>query len=76
MLGLKDSKKNTFSQRLLGVKGMFKKAYDDASKLNTEMQEVIDSTREEIKSLETKIGETSVIQKEAKEFMSNLEKFI
>mgnify|MGYP003590506400 CR=1 FL=1 len=34
----KEVTKPSFQERLTGVKSMFKKAHEDASKLNTEMQ--------------------------------------
>lgn len=55
---------------------MFKKAHEDASKLNAEMQADIDSKKQKIELLESEIGFISETQKEAQEFMSNLEKFI
>ena len=57
---------------------MFKKAHEDASKkkLNAEMQADIDSKKQKVKLLEDEIGFISETQKEAQEFMSNLEKFI
>lgn len=60
-------------------KSMFKKAHEDASKkkkLNAEMQADIDSKKQKVKLLEDEIGFISETQKEAQEFMSNLEKFI
>ena len=54
----------------------FKKAHEDASKLSTEMQADIDSKKQKIELLESEIGFISETQKEAQEFMSNLEKFI
>lgn len=55
---------------------MFKKAHEDASKLSAEMQADIDSKKQKVKLLEDEIGFISETQKEAQEFMSNLEKFI
>ena len=68
--------KPSFKERLTGVKSMFKKAHEDASKLNTEMQNEIDDYKMLIASYEVKIEDVSTTQKETQEFMSNLEKFI
>ena len=55
---------------------MFKKAHEDASKLNAEMQASIDSKKEMIASIEADINTIATTKKEARDFMSNLEKFI
>lgn len=68
--------KPLFKERLTGVKSMFKKAHEDASKLNTEMQNEIDNYKMLIASYEVKIEDVSTTQKETQEFMSNLKKFI
>lgn len=67
--------KPSFKERLTGVKSMFKKAHEDASKLNAEMQASIDSKKEMIASIEADINTIATIKKEARDFMSNLEKF-
>ena len=72
----KEVTKPSFQERLTGVKSMFKKAHEDASKLNAEMQSDIDSKKQKVKLLESEIGFIYETQKEAQEFMSNLEKFI
>lgn len=64
--------KPSFKERLTGVKSMFKKAHEDASKLNTEMQNEIDNYKMLIASYEVKIEDVSTTQKETQEFMSNL----
>ena len=54
MLGTFGTKKNksvkvskpTFQERLGGVKSMFKRAYEDALRLDTEMQASIDSKKQ------------------------------
>jgi hypothetical protein len=68
--------KPSFKERLTGVKSMFKKAHEDASKLNAEMQASIDSKKEMIASIEADINTIATTKKEARDFMSNLEKFI
>ena len=68
--------KPSFKERLTGVKSMFKKAHEDASKLSAEMQDEIDNYKMLIASYEVKIEDVSTTQKETQEFMSNLEKFI
>ena len=62
----------SFKERLSGVKSMFKKAYEDAAKLNDEMQTEKDRKLAQILA----ITEIEVTQKETQEFMKNLEKFI
>lgn len=44
--------KPSFKERLTVAKSMFKKAYEDASKLNAEMQADIDSEKQKVKLLE------------------------
>ena len=56
--------KPSFKERLTGVKSMFKKAHEDASKLNAEMQADIDSKKQKVKLLEDEIGFISETQKE------------
>ena len=68
--------KPSFKERLTVAKSMFKKAHEDASKLNAEMQADIGSKKQKVKLLEDEIGFISETQKETQEFMSNLEKFI
>lgn len=68
--------KPSFKERLSGVKTMFKRAHEDASKLSAEMQADIDGKKQMVKLIEEEIGFISETQKEAQEFMSNLEKFI
>lgn len=82
MLGTFGTKKNksvevskpTFQERLGGVKSMFKRAYEDALRLDTEMQASIDSKKEMIASIEADINTIATTKKEARDFMSNLEK--
>ena len=84
MLGTFGTKKNksvkvskpTFQERLGDVKSMFKRAYEDALRLDTEMQASIDSKKEMIASIEADINTIATTKKEARDFMSNLEKFI
>ena len=70
------TEKLSFNERLTGVKSIFKKAHEVAAKLSAEMQVDIDSKKQKVKLLEKEIGYISETQKEAQEFMSNLEKFI
>lgn len=80
MLGTFGTKKNksveVLLERLDGVKSMFKRAYEDALRLDTEMQASIDSKKEMIASIEADINTIATTKKEARDFMSNLEKFI
>lgn len=48
--------KPSFKERLTGVKSMFKKAHEDASKLSAEMQADIDSKKQKVKLLEDEIS--------------------
>lgn len=66
----------SFTERLVGVKSMFKKAHEDASSLNVEMQVEMDKKNAQIQSINSEIEDIKTVQKETSEFMSNLEKFI
>ena len=66
----------SFKERLTGVKSMFKKAHEDASKLNTEMQSEIDKKNGQIQLISAEIEQIKTVQDETVQFMSNLEKFI
>lgn len=55
---------------------MFKKAYEDAAKLNDEMQTEKDRKLEQILAINIQVTEIEGTQKETQEFMKNLEKFI
>lgn len=68
--------KPTFSKRLNGVKSMFKKAHEDANKLNTEMQAEMDKKNGQIQLISAEIEQIKTVQDETVQFMSNLEKFI
>ena len=82
MLGAFGTKKNKsvevskLQKRLGGVKSMFKRAYEDTLRLDTEMQASIDSKKEMIASIEADINTIATTKKETRDFMSNLEKFI
>lgn len=66
----------SFKERLTGVKSMFKKAHEDASKLNTEMQSEMDKKNGQIQLISAEIEQIKTVQDETVQFMSNLEKFI
>ena len=68
--------KPTFKERLTGVKSMFKKAHEDASKLSTEMQSEMDKKNSQIQLISAEIEQIKTVQDETVQFMSNLEKFI
>ena len=68
--------KPSFQERLTGVKSMFKKAHEDASKLTTEMQSEIDKKNGQIQLISAEIEQIKTVQDETVQFMSNLEKFI
>ena len=66
----------SFKERLTGVKSMFKKAHEDASKLNAEMQSEMDKKNGQIQLISAEIEQIKTVQDETVQFMSNLEKFI
>ena len=66
----------SFKERLTGVKSMFKKAHEDTSKLNTEMQSEMDKKNGQIQLISAEIEQIKTVQDETVQFMSNLEKFI
>lgn len=66
----------SFKERLTGVKSMFKKAHEDASKLSTEMQSEMDKKNGQIQLISAEIEQIKTVQDETVQFMSNLEKFI
>ena len=68
--------KPSFQERLTGVKSMFKKAREDASKLSTEMQSEMDKKNSQIQLISAEIEQIKTVQDETVQFMSNLEKFI
>ena len=68
--------KPSFKERLTGVKSMFKKAHEDASKLSTEMQSEMDKKNSQIQLISAEIEQIKTVQDETVQFMSNLEKFI
>ena len=68
--------KPSFKERLTGVKSMFKKAHEDASELNTEMQSEMDKKNGQIQLISAEIEQIKTVQDETVQFMSNLEKFI
>ena len=66
----------SFKERLTGVKSMFKKAHEDTSKLNAEMQSEMDKKNSQIQLISAEIEHIKTVQDETVQFMSNLEKFI
>ena len=72
----KEVTKLSFKERLTGVKSMFKKAHEDASKLSTEMQSEMDKKNSQIQLISAEIEQIKTVQDETVQFMSNLEKFI
>ena len=65
-----------FKERLSGIKLVFKKAYEDAAKLNDEMQTEKDRKLEQILAINIQVTEIQGTKKETQEFMKSLEKFI
>lgn len=74
MIGSK--KKLSFADRLGKVKSMFVSAYNEAESLSKEMLEDIEKDRETIKTIETRIAETSELVKNTETYMSKLKEFI
>ena len=62
----------SFQERLTGVKSMFKKAHEDASKLSTEMQSEMDKKNSQIQLISAEIEQIKTVQDETVQFMSNL----
>lgn len=69
-------KKLSFADRLGKVKSMFVSAYNEAESLSKEMLEDIEKDRETIKTIETRIAETSELVKNTETYMSKLKEFI
>jgi DNA repair ATPase RecN len=80
MIGSKKTKavesKLSFADRLGKVKSMFVSAYNEAESLSKEMLEDIEKDRETIKTIETRIAETSELVKNTETYMSKLKEFI
>lgn len=80
MIGSKKTKavepKLSFVDRLGKVKSMFVSAYNEAESLSKEMLEDIEKDRETIKTIETRIAETSELVKNTETYMSKLKEFI
>ena len=55
---------------------MFVSAYNEAESLSKEMSEDIEKDRETIKTIETRIAETSELVKNTETYMSKLKEFI
>lgn len=79
MIGSKKTKeepKLSFADRLGKVKPMFVSAYNEVDSLSKEMLEDIEKDRETIKTIETRIAETSELVKNTETYMSKLKEFI
>lgn len=80
MIGSKKTKavepKLSFADRLGKVKPMFVSAYNEVESLSKEMLEDIEKDRETIKTIETRITETSELVKNTETYMSKLKEFI
>lgn len=72
----KPAVQQSFADRMASIKEVFKKAYDNASTLKSEMQSQIESKEQSIAKLNSEIETINVTKKEVEQFMSNLEKFI
>lgn len=69
-------KKISFADQLNSIKESFRTAYNQASDLNTKIQEDIESKEAIIAGLQTTINDFKATQSETQKFMKSLEKFI
>ena len=68
--------KPSFSDRIAGIKSIFKAAYEQANNLHSEMEEDIKAKNTKIAELQKDIDSINITKKETEEFMSNIGKFI
>lgn len=66
----------SFSERMAGIKSMFKTAHENASNLHAEMEAEIAKKETQIAALQEDIKTIGVTKHEAETFMSNIEKLI
>lgn len=65
-----------FTDKLLGIKEVFRKAYTDAENLNEQIKQDIQAKTTRIEVLQIQLSESERAKSETQEFMKNLEKFI
>lgn len=66
----------SFSERMVGIKSMFKTAHEDASNLHAEIEQEIAKKESQIAALQEDIKTIDATKQEAETFMSNIEKLI
>ena len=66
----------SFSDRISGIKSIFKSAYEQANSLHAEIVEDIKAKNAKIAELQNDIDKVNITKKETEEFISNIEKFI
>lgn len=66
----------SFSERMVGIKSLFKIVYENASNLHAEMEREIAKKESQIAALQEDIKTIDVTKQEAETFMSNIEKLI
>lgn len=66
----------SFSERMAGIKSMFKTAHENASNLHAEMEKEIENKNAQIAVLQSDIEAINITKKEAEVFMENISKFI
>lgn len=69
-------KSATFADTLSGIKGVFRKAYNDAEALNEQIKQDIQAKTARMEILQIQLSESERVKSETQEFMKNLEKFI
>ena len=70
-MGILSSK--TFAEKLSGVKTMFTKAYDEATKLVSEMENTISEKNQAIVNLQNEIQDIEVVRVDTARFAQKLE---
>ena len=73
-MGILSSK--TFAEKLSGVKTMFTKARDEATKLVSEMENTISEKNQAIINLQNEIQDIEVIRVDTARFASKLEEML
>lgn len=66
----------SFSERMAGIKFIFKTAHENANNLHAEMEKEIENKNAQIAVLQSDIETINVTKKEAEAFMENISKFI
>ena len=74
--GTKKSVAPSFSERMVGIKSVFKTIHENASNLHTEIEQEIAKKESQIAALQEDIKTIDVTKQEAETFMSNIEKLI